>query len=122
MVERPRSLTDALLAWVTSRLVLARTSDSPRPRWPPTSECREALADGGVAAAVKLPDAKDARYVVVDHLRHDYPHLLLARDEELGRDVVIKLIRASTELARVAAAREARLAAWAAAPKHRRDP
>lgn len=111
MVERPRSLTDALLDWVSIRLVLARTSGSPRPRWPPTLECRRALEDGRVAEAVKLPDAPDARYVIADHLRRDSPHVLLAEDEEIGRDVVIKLIRVPTSLARVAAAREARLAA-----------
>src|SRR5690606_16209245 len=83
----------------------------PRPRWPPTSGCRQALANGDVAAAVGLPDASDARYVVVGHLRRDAPHLLLARDDELERDVVIKLIRAPTALARISAAREAGLTA-----------
>ncbi len=111
MVEGPRSLTDALLDWISNRLLLAHEFDLPHPRWPPTEECRRALEAGDVATAVETPDAPDARYVVVDHLRRDAPHLLLARDEELERDVVIKLIRAPTELARIVAAREARLTA-----------
>ena len=111
MVEGPRSLADAFLAWITDRLLLARTSSLPQPRWPPTSECREALACGQVSEAVGLPDAKDARYLIVDHLRCDAPHLLLARDQALDRDVVIKLIRAPNQLAQIVAAREARITA-----------
>src|SRR5690606_15528376 len=99
------------LDWISNRLLLARTSAGPRPRWPPTAECRRALEEGRVSAALSLPDEPGARYIVVDHLRRDAPHLLLARDEELERDVVIKLILAPTALARISAAREARLTA-----------
>jgi hypothetical protein len=111
MAARARLLTLALADWVAERLVLAQSTGAPRPRWPPTKACMDALERGRMSDALTMLDDAGARYVIAGRLRPSLEHLFVARDEVLVREVVIKLIFASSSQAREAVVREATLTA-----------
>lgn len=111
MAAGARVLTSQLLEWISARLLVSSTSGHPPPRWPPSEAILGALADGQLADALALPDGAHARYLVHAHLRTDAPHLLLAHDQWLEREVVIKLVISPGRTARLATAAEARLLA-----------
>jgi tRNA A-37 threonylcarbamoyl transferase component Bud32 len=100
-----------LVGWASARLVLARNSKHPALRWPPPRAVLQALAEGQDLEALMVPDDPDAPYLVLEQLRPGAPHVLVARDDRLGREVVIKISRAPTRQARAFAAREAAITA-----------
>lgn len=99
-----------LIRWLSDRLALAAAFDVPLPTWPPSPEVMQALDEGRVDDAPLVAD-RDARYVVIRRLRGDAPHVFVAVDRVVQREVVLKLSRDASQTARLLAIREARLMA-----------
>ena len=115
MVAGERTLTELLVDWVAARLLMVGAGNVPPPNWPPSRCCLDRLREGRLEDALALPD-EPTRYVVTRFLRDDTRHVLLARDVDLDRDIVIKLLRTEDTCARVSATREAKLLARLAHP------